>query len=146
MSDVPLSKRIKQRQKSYERNKRALEMRQSGMGYKEVAEAFGISVSYAKAIIDHAKQDPQSPVEWYMDQREELMRTKLEPTTTDPLLLEIFKEADRQGIPLLDFALKAGMHYHALVKLRRPPSNHKGAQLASAQKLAKAIGREIVLK
>jgi len=74
------------------------------------------------------------------------MRAKLEPTTTDPLLLEIFNEADRQGLSLVDFAHKAGLHYHALVKIRRPTSGQGTANLASAQKLAKAIGREIVLK
>ena len=71
---------------------------------------------------------------------------KLDPTTTDPLLLEIFAEADRRELQTTQLAEMAGVGYKTLQRIRRPHFyNQIGANLTTAHKLAKALGKRIVL-
>jgi hypothetical protein len=71
---------------------------------------------------------------------------KLNPTTTDPLLLEIFAEADRRELQTIQLAEMAGVDYKSLHRIRRPHvAKQISANLATAHKLAKALGKRIVL-
>jgi DNA-binding XRE family transcriptional regulator len=70
---------------------------------------------------------------------------KLDPTTTDPLLLEIFAEADRRELQTTQLAEMAGVGYKTLQRIRRPEVATDGANLTTAHKLAKALGKRIVL-
>jgi hypothetical protein len=71
---------------------------------------------------------------------------KLDPTTTDPLLLEIFAEADRRELLTSQLAEMAGVGYKTLQRIRRPHvSSQVTANLTTAHKLAKALGKRIVL-
>jgi DNA-binding XRE family transcriptional regulator len=71
---------------------------------------------------------------------------KLDPTTTDPLLLEIFAEADRSELLTSQLAKIAGVNYRTLQRIRRPHvSSQVTANLTTAHKLAKALGKRIVL-
>jgi hypothetical protein len=71
---------------------------------------------------------------------------KLDPTTTDPLLLEIFAEADQRELLTSQLAEMAGVNYRTLQRIRRPHvSSQVTANLTTAHKLAKALGKRIVL-
>jgi DNA-binding XRE family transcriptional regulator len=71
---------------------------------------------------------------------------KLDPTTTDPLLLEIFAEADQRELLTSQLAKIAGVNYRTLQRIRRPHvSSQVTANLTTAHKLAKALGKRIVL-
>jgi hypothetical protein len=71
---------------------------------------------------------------------------KLDPTTTDPLLLEIFAEADQRELLTKQLAQMAGLHHRVLQRIRRPHvSSQVTANLTTAHKLAKALGKRIVL-
>ena len=71
---------------------------------------------------------------------------KLDPTTTDPLLLEIFAEADQRKLLTSQLAKIAGVNYKTLQRIRRPHvSSQVTANLTTAHKLAKALGKRIVL-